>query len=80
MDEIKNMKRVVIKVGTSTLTHPSGQINIRHVEELVKVISDIKNSGYEIALVTSGAIGLGAARLGLKQKPKDTRPSRRAPP
>ena len=77
MDEIKNMKRVVIKVGTSTLTHPSGQINIRHVEELVKVISDIKNSGYEIALVTSGAIGLGAARLGLKQKPKDT-PSKQA--
>ncbi len=66
------LKRVVIKVGTSTLTHPSGQLNIRHVEELVKVISDIKNSGVDIILVTSGAIGLGAARLGLKERPKDT--------
>ena len=66
------IKRVVIKVGTSTLTHASGQLNIRLVEELVKVISDIKNSGYEIALVSSGAIGLGAARLGLKERPKDT--------
>ena len=56
------IKRVVIKVGTSTLTHASGQLNIRLVEELVKVISDIKNSGYEIALVSSGAIGLGAAK------------------
>ena len=45
------IKRVVIKVGTSTLTHASGQLNIRLVEELVKVISDIKNSSYEIALV-----------------------------
>ncbi len=72
MDEISNKKRIVIKVGTSTLTHASGQLNIRVVEELVKVISDIKNSGYEIALVTSGAIGLGAARLGLKSKPIDT--------
>ncbi len=66
------IKRVVIKVGTSTLTHASGQLNIRLVEELVKVISDIKNSSYEIALVSSGAIGLGAARLGLKERPKDT--------
>ncbi|MCD8108155.1 MAG: glutamate 5-kinase [Oscillospiraceae bacterium] len=66
------LKRVVIKVGTSTLTHPSGQLNIRHVEELVKVISDIRNSGVEIVLVTSGAIGLGAARLGMKERPNDT--------
>lgn len=66
------LKRVVIKVGTSTLTHPSGQLNIRHVEELVKVISDIKNSGVEIVLVSSGAIGLGAAKLGFKERPKDT--------
>ena len=69
---VKNKRRIVIKVGTSTLTHASGQLNIRVVEELVKVISDIKNSGYEIVLVTSGAIGLGAARLGMSSKPKDT--------
>ena len=69
---VKNKRRIVIKVGTSPLTHASGQLNIRVVEELVKVISDIKNSGYEIVLVTSGAIGLGAARLGMSSKPKDT--------
>lgn len=67
-----NKKRVVIKVGTSTLAHASGQLNIRLVEELVKIISDIKNSGYELALVSSGAIGLGAAKLGLRERPKDT--------
>ncbi len=69
---IPNKRRVVIKVGTSTLAHPSGQLNIRLVEDLVKVISDIKNAGYEIALVSSGAIGLGAAKLGLRERPKDT--------
>ena len=52
-----SIKRIVIKVGTSTLTHPSGQLNIRLVEELVKVISDIKNAGHDIALVSSGASG-----------------------
>lgn len=77
MSKTINSKRVVIKVGTSTLTHASGQLNIRLVEELVKIISDIKNSGYEIALVTSGAIGLGAAKLRLREKPKDT-PSKQA--
>lgn len=72
-----SIKRIVIKVGTSTLTHHSGQLNIRLVEELVKVISDIKNAGHDIALVSSGAIGLGAAKLGLKKRPSDT-PSKQA--
>ena len=70
--DVSNVKRVVIKVGTSTLTHPSGMLNLRLVSELVRTISDIKNAGYEIALVSSGAIGLGAAKLGLKARPKDT--------
>ena len=70
--DVSNIKRVVIKVGTSTLTHPSGMLNLRLVSELVRTISDIKNAGYEIALVSSGAIGLGAAKLGLKERPKDT--------
>ena len=65
-------KRVVVKVGTSTLTHPSGSFNIRHIESLVKTLSDIRNSGREIILVTSGAIGLGMAKLGLRERPKDT--------
>ena len=51
--------RTVIKVGTSTLTHKTGNLNIRHVEELCKVISDLKNAGDEIILVSSGAIGMG---------------------
>ena len=70
-------KRVVIKVGTSTLTHKTGAMNIRLVERLVKTIADIKNSGVEIVLVTSGAIGLGMAKLGLSERPKDT-PSKQA--
>lgn len=70
--DISKIKRVVIKVGTSTLTHPSGMLNLRLVSELVRTVSDIKNAGYEIALVSSGAIGLGAAKLGLKERPKDT--------
>lgn len=70
-------RRVVVKVGTSTLTHPSGSFNLRHIESLVKTLSDIKNSGVEIVLVTSGAIGLGMSKLGLRERPKDT-PSKQA--
>lgn len=63
--------RVVIKVGTSTLTYGNGNLNIRGIENLCKVISDLKNSGLEIVLVSSGAIGMGVGKLGLKEKPKD---------
>lgn len=63
--------RTVIKVGTSTLTHKTGNINIRHIEELCKVISDLKNAGEEIILVSSGAIGMGIGRLSLREKPTD---------
>ena len=51
--------RIVVKVGTSTLTHATGRMDIRHVETLCKVLSDVKNAGYEIVLVSSGAIGMG---------------------
>jgi glutamate 5-kinase len=68
---IANAKRVVFKVGTSTLAYPNGNLNIRRMETLVRVLSDIKNSGREVLLVTSGAIGVGASHLGLKEKPKD---------
>ena len=54
-------KRIVVKIGTSTLAHPSGLLNIRRVEELCRVLSDLKNAGHEIILVSSGAIGMGAA-------------------
>lgn len=63
--------RIVIKVGTSTLTHQNGNINIRRIENLCKVISDLKNAGSEIILVSSGAIAMGVGKLGLKQKPSD---------
>lgn len=63
--------RIVIKVGTSTLTYQNGNINIRRIESLCKVISDLKNSGLDIVLVSSGAIGMGVGKLGLKEKPQD---------
>ena len=63
--------RVVVKVGTSTLAHPNGCLNIRRVEELCRILSDLKNAGQEIILVSSGAIGMGVGKLALKQKPRD---------
>lgn len=71
MEKIKKAKKIVIKIGTSTLTHKTGNVNIRKVEHLVKIISDLKNSGKEIILVSSGAIGVGMGKLGLDKKPKD---------
>ncbi len=63
--------RIVIKIGTSTLAHPTGLLNIQRVEALCKVISDLKNAGHELVLVSSGAIGMGAGKLSLKGRPQD---------
>ena len=63
--------RIVVKVGTSTLAHTTGRLNIRHVEELVKVLSDLKNAGHQVILVSSGAIGMGVGKLNLPGKPAD---------
>ena len=63
--------RIVIKVGTSTLTHSTGNLNIRRVSHLCRVISDIKNAGHEIILVSSGAVGMGVGKLSLKERPSD---------
>ena len=63
--------RIVVKVGTSTLAHATGLLNIRRVEELCKVLSDLKNAGHEIVLVSSGAIGMGVGKLSLKERPRD---------
>ena len=63
--------RIVVKVGTSTLAHAGGVLNIRRVEELCKVLSDLKNAGNDVILVTSGAIGMGTGKLQLKAKPTD---------
>lgn len=63
--------RTVIKIGTSTLTHSTGNLNIRRVEEICKIMSDIKNAGNEVILVSSGAIGMGVGKLGLSERPSD---------
>ncbi len=73
----KDIRRIVVKVGTSTLTYDTGKINIRRMSKLAQVLSDLKNAGIEIVLVTSGAIGVGVGKLGLKERPKDT-PGRQA--
>ena len=63
--------KVVVKVGTSTLAHKTGRLNIRHVESLCKVLSDLKNAGNDLILVSSGAIGMGTGKLSLSSKPQD---------
>ena len=63
--------RIVVKLGTSTLTHSTGRLNIRRVETLCKTLSDLKNAGHEIVLVTSGAIGMGVGKLQLPGRPAD---------
>lgn len=62
-------KRIVVKVGTSTLTHKTGKTNIARISDLVNVLADLHNMGHEIILVSSGAIAIGTSRLGLKSKP-----------
>ena len=69
--------RIVIKVGTSTLTYPTGRLNIRRVEALCKALSDWKNAGHEVIFVSSGAIAMGVGKLNLAERPKDV-PSKQA--
>lgn len=63
--------RIVIKVGTSTVAHQTGRLNVRRVESLCRVMSDLKNAGHELILVSSGAIGMGAGKLCLSERPQD---------
>ena len=63
--------RIVIKVGTSTLAHATGCLNLRRVEQLCRILSDLKNAGHEIILVSSGAIGMGVGKLSLSERPTD---------
>lgn len=77
MAVLKDIKRLVVKVGTSTLTYSTGKTNIRRMHKLVSVLSDIANSGIQVVLVTSGAIGVGVGKLGLSERPSDT-PGRQA--
>ncbi|MEG1547386.1 MAG: glutamate 5-kinase [Clostridia bacterium] len=73
----KNARRIVVKVGTSTITHDTGKTNIKRMSELVSVLADLMNAGYQVVLVTSGAIAVGVGKLGLSAKPEDT-PGRQA--
>lgn len=77
MPNFANKKRVVVKVGSSSLAYPTGSLNIRKSRALVEVLADLKNSGREIVFVTSGAQAVGAAKGGFLEKPKDI-PSKQA--
>lgn len=63
--------RIVVKIGTSTLAYSTGHLNIRHIESFCKVLSDIKNSGLEVIVVSSGAVGMGMGKLGFKERPTE---------
>ncbi len=65
-------KRIVVKLGTSTLTHKTGKLNIRRIERLVRNLADLHNAGNELVIVSSGAVGLGMAKLNLTERPKQT--------
>ncbi len=66
---LKECNRIVIKVGTSTITYPNGRLNLKRIEELSWVLTDLRNRGKEVVLVTSGAIGVGAVRMAMKERP-----------
>lgn len=70
--KLDDRKRIVIKLGTSTLTYKTGKINIRRMEEIVRTISDLHNSGREVIMVSSGSIGMGVGKLNLPARPKTT--------
>ncbi|MBE7022081.1 MAG: glutamate 5-kinase [Ruminococcaceae bacterium] len=71
--KIKNAKRIVVKVGTSTLTYSTGRINIRRIEQLSRTLADLSHEGREIILVSSGAVGVGMSKLGFSERPKTIR-------
>ena len=72
MIDFSKKKRIVIKLGTSTLAHKTGKLNIRRINNLTRVLADLQNSGHELILVSSGAVGLGVGKLNLRERPKTT--------
>nr|AGS53428.1 glutamate 5-kinase [uncultured bacterium contig00025] len=68
---LSRYKRVVVKIGTTSLTYPNGRLNLQRIEKLCLVLSDLCNQGREILLVSSGAIAVGAERLGMNERPRD---------
>ena len=77
MIDVSSKKRIVLKLGTSTLTHKTGKLNIRRMTNLVRILSDLHDAGKELLLVSSGAVGMGVGKLNLPERPKDT-PSKQA--
>lgn len=77
MIDVSKKKRIVLKLGTSTLTHKTGKLNIRRMTNLVRILSDLHNAGRELLIVSSGAVGMGVGKLNLPERPKDT-PSKQA--
>ena len=71
-DDIKKANRIVVKVGTSTLTYDTGKMNLKRIDTLARVLSDLHNQGKEVILVSSGAVGIAVGKLGLSEKPKET--------
>jgi len=76
-EELKQTKRIVVKVGTSTLTYPNGQVNLQRIEGLVREMADLHNRSLEVLLVSSGAVGVGVNRMGFKKIPR-TMPEKQA--
>lgn len=70
--KLENATTIVVKVGTSTLTYENGKVNLRRMEELCRVLSDLQNSGKQLVLVSSGAIGVGMGKAGLEKRPEET--------
>ena len=79
-DKLKDVKRIVVKVGSSTITYPNGKINYEKIEKLARVMTDLQNQGKEMILVSSGAGAAGVGRLALKKSPRTCRASRPALP
>lgn len=73
MKEMKDVKRIVVKVGSSTLTHAQGGLNFQKIDQLAMVLSDIKNSGREVILVSSGAVSAGVSKLNMEHRPTQMR-------
>lgn len=73
LNDIAKAHRIVVKVGTSTLTYDTGKMNLQRIDQLARVLSDLENQGKEVILVSSGAQGIAMGKLGLKEKPKEMR-------
>ncbi|MBE6670661.1 MAG: glutamate 5-kinase [Ruminococcaceae bacterium] len=69
MEKVKNAKRIVVKVGSSTLTYENGKLNLQRIEKMCRVLSDLKNTGREVVLVSSGAVSAGIGKLNLERRP-----------